>query len=182
TMAAAAPGVAITRVDELPSDPAGLAAVLTGCPLNLVSLDQLIDAGAPGADKTDTGTEPEPRAAALARIDQAVGRLREGVAASPGETLLILAGISEVNDGRPQLHVGVASGAGFAEPRWLTSSSTGRPPFVQLIDIAPTVLRALDLPEPASMNGQPMQVDGQRPALAAAVAELERINTAATVH
>ena len=182
TMAAAAPGVAITRVDELPADPSAIAAVLAGCPLNMVSLDQLIDAGEPGADKTDDGTDPEPRAAALARIDEAVGLLREGADGLPGETLLLLAGISEVNDGRPQLHVGIASGPGFTGPRWLTSASTGRAPFVQLIDIAPTVLRALDLVEPSSMNGQPMRADGERPELAAAVAELERVNTAATVH
>jgi hypothetical protein len=182
TMAAAAPGVAITRADELPADPTALAAMLAGCPLNLVSLDQLTDAGAPGADKTDDGTDPEPRAVALARIDQAVGMLREATSELPGETLLLLAGISEVNDGRPQLHVAMAAGPGFTDPRWLVSASTGRAPFVQLIDIAPTVLRALDLPVPPSMNGQPMRADGERPDLSAAVTELERINTAATVH
>jgi hypothetical protein len=44
------------------------------------------------------------------------------------------------------------------------------------------VLRALELPVPPSMNGQPLQVAGERPPLAAAVAELERTNIAATVH
>jgi hypothetical protein len=182
TLAAAAPGVAITRADDLPPDPGALAAVLAGCPLNQVSLDQLTDAGAPGADKTDDGTDPEPRAAALTRIDRMVGLLRDATARLPGETLLILAGISEVNDGRPQLHVGMAAGPGLSSTGWLTSASTGRAPFAQLIDIAPTVLRALDRPVPSSMNGQPLRIDGERPPLAEAVAELERINTAATVH
>ena len=45
-----------------------------------------------------------------------MGRLRAAVAELPGETLVLLAGISEVNDGRPQLHVGMASGPGFAAP------------------------------------------------------------------
>ncbi|MBW8767282.1 MAG: hypothetical protein JF630_14005, partial [Geodermatophilales bacterium] len=136
----------------------------------------------PGAEKTDEGTDPERRVAALARIDQAVGRLCAAVATLPGDTLLLLAGISEVNDGRPQLHVGMASGPGFSSQGWLTSASTGRAPFAQLIDLAPTALTALNLEVPASMNGQPLHVTGQRPDLAAAVSQLERIDTAATVH
>jgi hypothetical protein len=160
TLAAAAPGVEITRVDALPADPARLADALGDCPLALVTLNQLTDAGKPGAEKTDHGTEPEPRAAALGRIDGAVGQVRDALDAMPGETLLLVAGISEVNDGRPQLHVGMASGPGFAADGWLTSSSTGRAPFVQLIDLAPTALAALGLDQPASMNGQPMRATG----------------------
>jgi hypothetical protein len=174
--------VALTTVDPLPAEPALLADALGGCPLTLVSLDQLTIAGTPGAEKTDEGTEPERRAAALTRIDEAVGRLRAAVATLPGDTLLLLAGISEVNDGRAQLHVGMASGPGFSAQGWLTSASTGRAPFAQLIDLAPTALTALGREVPASMNGQPLHVAGQRPDLPQAVAELERINTAATVH
>jgi hypothetical protein len=182
TLAVAAPGVEITRADTLPAEPEPLARALAGCPLALVTLDQLTDAGRPGAEKTDDGTDPEPRAAALLRLDGAVGRLREALATLPGDTLLLLAGISEVNDGRPQLHVGMASGPGFSPTGWLTSASTGRAPFVQLIDVAPTALRALGLDQPASMNGQPMRSTGERPALASAVVELEAVNTAATIH
>jgi hypothetical protein len=182
TLAAAVPGVEITRVDDLPTDPGELAGVLSACPLTLVSLDQLTDAGEPGAEKTDDGTDPEPRAAALLRIDRAVGQLRAAVAALPGDTLLLLAGVSEVNDGRPQLHVGMASGPGFPASGWLTSASTGRAPFAQLIDLAPTALRTLSLDQPSSMNGQPLQATGQRPPLAAAVEQLEHVNVAATVH
>jgi hypothetical protein len=182
TLAVAAPGVSITRVDELPADPGELASVLSGCPLALVSLNQLTDAGQPSAEKTDDGTDPEPRAAALLRIDRAVGQLRAAVAALPGDTLVLLAGISEVNDGRPQLHVGMAAGPGLPETGWLTSASTGRAPFAQLIDLAPTALRALSLDQPSSMNGQPVLAVGERPALAEAVAELERLNIGATVH
>ena len=61
-------------------------------------------------------------------------------------------------------------------------SRTGRAPFAQLIDVAPTTLQALGLDQPASMNGQPMRATGERPPLEAAVAELEAVNNAATIH
>ena len=179
-LAVAAPGTQVT--DTLLAEGGDLAGAVAGCPLTLVSLDQLSDAGEPGATKTDDGTEPALRAAALTEIDASVGRLRAAAAALPGETLLLLAGISEVNDGRSQLHVGIASGPGFRGPAWLSSASTGRAPFAQLIDLAPTVLRALGHAVPPSMNGSPLQGGERRPELAAAVAELERVNTAATVH
>ena len=181
TLAVAAPGVRLDRREVLPTEEGGIEALLSGCPLSLVGLDALLTAGRPGVERTDDGTDPEPRAAALARIDEAVGRLRAAVAALPGETLLLLQGISEVNDGRPQLHVGMASGPGFGAG-WLTSASTGRVPYAQLIDVAPTVLRALGKSAPASFNGQPMRASGERPALADAVATLVRANTAATTH
>ncbi|WP_029432559.1 hypothetical protein [Blastococcus sp. URHD0036] len=181
-VAVAAPGVALTTAQVLPTDPGGVGALLSGCPLSLVSLDALLTAGRPGVDRTDDGTEPGPRAAALARIDEAVGRLRGAVDALPGETLLLLQGVSEVNGGRPQLHVGMALGPGFGNSGWLTSASTGREPYAQLIDVAPTALRALGEPSPSSFNGQPMTVSGERPALPEAVQTLVRENTAATVH
>ena len=171
-LAVAAEGVTLTRADPLPPDGAALTAVLDVCPLNIVSLDQL----------TDDGTEPAARAEALTGIDEQIGAVRAAVAELPGDTLLVVAGISEVDDGRPQLHVGIVSGPGFDSAGWLTSASTGRAPFLQLIDIAPTALAAVGLDRPASMNGQPLQVQGERPALSDAVAELERANTSATVH
>ncbi|MFC4693323.1 hypothetical protein [Geodermatophilus arenarius] len=181
-LAVAAPGVGLTREDALPADPAALAALLEPCPLTLVSLDGLVDAGVPAPEGSETGTDPVSREAALAAVDEQVARLRAAVDTLPGETLLLVQGVSEVNDGRPQLHVGIASGPGFPGPGWLTSASTGRAPFTQLIDVAPTVLRALDLEQPASVNGQPLTVAGGRPATAEAVAELERANTAAVTH
>jgi len=181
-LAVAAPDVRLDRRVSMPGEPADLTAFLEGCPLSLVTLDQLTLAGTPGADRTDDGTDPLPRAGGLARIDESVGRLQAAVAQLPGETLVLLAGISEVNDGRPQLHVGIVSGPGFDTGGWLSSASTGRVPYVQLIDLAPTALRALGLDVPSSMNGQPLRVSPTRPELAAAVGDLEQMNVAATVH
>jgi hypothetical protein len=181
SLAVAGEGSHVDVRDSLPADDPGLTTLLDDCPLTLVSLGQLSDAAAPGADASDDGTVPTARQAAVQGVDAAVGRLRTAVGALPGETLLLLQGISEVNGGRPQLHVAMAEGPGMS-PGWLTSASTGRAPFAQLIDVAPTVLRALDLPVPASVNGQPFTVAGERPALDDALAELDRTNTRAVVH
>jgi hypothetical protein len=180
-LAVAGENSTFTVRDTLPADNAELVALLGQCPLTLVSLGQLSDAAAPGADATDDGTAPTARQAAVQAVDAAVGRLRGAVAALPERTLLLLQGISEVNGGRPQLHVGLAQGPGMT-PGWLTSASTGRAPFTQLIDVAPTILRALDLAVPDSMNGQPFRVSGERPSLDDALTELARTNTRAVVH
>jgi hypothetical protein len=180
SLAVAGEGSTFTVRDTLPTDDAELAPLLAACPLTLVSLGQLSDAAAPGADATDDGTLPTAREAAVQSVDAAVGRLRAAAGALP-DTLLLLQGISEVNGGRPQLHVAMAEGPGMTAG-WLTSASTGRAPYVQLIDVAPTILRALDLDVPASMNGQPFTVTAQRPALDDALTELDRANTRAVVH
>ena len=180
-LAVAGEGSRFAVRDALPVEDAELSALLGECPLSLVSLGSLSDAAAPGADASDDGTVPTARQSAVQAVDAAVGRLRTAVDALPGETLLLLQGISEVNGGRPQLHVGMALGPGTT-PGWLTSASTGRAPFAQLIDVAPTVLRALDVDVPGSMNGQPFTVTGSRPPLADALAELGRANTRAVVH
>ena len=178
-VAVAAPGVELTR-GELADD--GGAALFSGCPLSVVALDDLVAAGDPGPERTDTGTEPALRARALAGVDEAVGRVRAAVEALAGETLLLVVGTGSVNDARAQLHVGIASGPGFAGAGWLTSPSTGRAPFVQLIDVAPTALRALGEEIPVSMTGRPMQAAAGRPPLAEAVAELRLANIAAMAH
>ncbi|MGY1616614.1 hypothetical protein ACI797_07675 [Geodermatophilus sp. SYSU D00691] len=182
TVAVATEDTQLSATHELPADPAALGGLLDGCPLTLVSLDELTDAGEPGVDPTDTGTDPVSRAAALGVVDAAVGQLRAAADALEGRTLFVVAGVSEVNDGRPQLHVAIVSGPGFDEPAWLTSASTGRTPYLQLIDLAPTALRALDLDVPASVNGRPAQAAGERPDLAEAVRQLDHLNTAASAH
>jgi hypothetical protein len=173
-VAVAGRDVQYATADALPTDPAAVGQLLAGCPLSMVSLDALTGAEQPG----ETGA----RAAALGAVDAAVGRLRAATAALPGRTLLLVAGVSEVDGGRPQLHVAISSGPGFTGAGWLTSASTGRTPYVQLIDLAPTALRALGLAERASMNGQPVQAGGGRGGLADSVARLDRADVAAGAH
>ncbi|MPQ99750.1 hypothetical protein GB931_17855 [Modestobacter sp. I12A-02628] len=195
SVAVAARGAGLTVTDEPATDPAGVADQLdAGCPLVLVSLDALVDAGAapdapaagdPAAGDPAAGdpaaVDPAVRAAAVARVDAAVGLVRAALAQLPGSTLLLVQGVSEVDGDEAQLHVSMVSGPGFGTG-WLTSASTGRAPFVQLIDTAPTVLRALGETAPASMNGQPVRTAGARPDLATAVRQLDLANTAAMVH
>ncbi|HEV7188108.1 MAG TPA: hypothetical protein VGN28_09485 [Blastococcus sp.] len=182
SVAVAAPGVTGITADTLPADESGLGALLARCRLTLVSLDSLPGAGELPAGPGLIGAAPAARALALQTVDQSVDRLRAAAGRLPGGTLLLLLGISEAGDGPPQLHVAIAAGPGFSTPEWLTSASTNRSPFVQLIDVAPTALRALGLTAPPSMNGQPMRAVGSRPGLLPTLARLGRLSTAAGVH
>ncbi len=127
----------------------------------------VVDAGsltAPAADR------PGDRSAALRRVDAVVA---EAVAIRPPAVDLIVVGVSEGVGGRAaHLHVAIASGPSF--PRGaLTSASTRRPPYVQLIDVAPTVLDVLGVAVPEAMDGQPWRVSGPAPTIAELV-DLDR--------
>ena len=105
------------------------------------------------------------RAAGAAAADRVVA---EAVARRPPDVDLIVVGLSEgYGDDVAHLHVAVATGPGFRRGA-LTSASTRRSSYVQLVDVAPTVLSLLAAPQPAVMTGQPWRVAG--PALG--VAEL----------
>jgi hypothetical protein len=126
------PGAAIAaarpfgRVDkyepELPADPAEL---LSSCVLSVVDLG------------TVSGSGPS-REAAVAKADATLARV---VAARPERSLLIVAGVSDT-DRTSRLHVAIAEGPGW-NGGWLTSAGTGRDGYLQLVDLAPTVLTAL---------------------------------------
>ena len=173
------------RRRRCPPSPASSPACWRGCPLTLVSLDQLSDAGAPGVEKTDDGTDP---GAAGGRARRASTRPSAGCGPPstrcPATRCCCWPGISEVNDGRPQLHVGMAVGPGFTEPGWLTSASTGRAP------VRPADRRGADRAAgagpatvPASMNGQPLQVDRRAAGHRRGGRRAESTSTpAATVH
>ena len=102
---------------------------------------QLLQAPAVGGDRRS--------AAAVDAVVASADRSR-----SPGSTLLVL-GVSEAPGDRvAHLHVALATGPAY--PRGaLRSASTDRSSYVQLIDVAPTVLSLLGLPQPAVMTGQP---------------------------
>ena len=184
SLAVAGPGAEVTVLGGVPTG--DVASVLRGCPLTVLNLEDLVDTADRGPTDgerplTDDTVTAE-RAAALADLDATVARIRDAADGLPGKTLLVVAGVSEVDDDRARLHTAIAVGPGFGAGTWLSSASTGREPYVQLIDVAPTVLRALDADVPASMNGQPMRAAGERPALGRALSRLDEINVAARAH
>src|SRR5256886_2597506 len=162
--AAVGPGAAIAaarpygRVDRyqptLPEHPEGL---LSGCVLSIVDLG------------TIAGDAPQVRQAAARQADQVLARV---LAARPARSLVLVAGLSDT-DLTSQLHVTIADGPGYPAG-WLTSSSTSRQGYLQLTDLAPTVLTALDRPIPTKLfAGQPADSITGRPAdLATAVSRL----------
>ncbi|RIV33217.1 hypothetical protein [Micromonospora radicis] len=160
---AVGPGAAVAaarpfgRVDRyeptLPADPAGL---LGSCVLSIVDLG------------TVAGTDESVRAAAARAADAQLARV---LAARPPNSLVIVAGVSDTQ--RPsRLHLAIADGPGW-EDGWLTSPTTGRRGYLQLIDIAPTALTVLGRPMPdRPFLGRPAESVGGRPDdLAAAIAE-----------
>lgn len=151
------PGAALAT--SRPGTQPGTQAVTPGQPVVLVDAGTLGSADRP----TDRGT-------ALRRVDAVVAR---AVEVRPPAVDLIVVGVSESVDSRTaHLHVAIATGPSF--PRGaLSSPSTRRAPYVQLIDVAPTVLSLLGTPVPATMDGQPWRVAGQAPSIAELV-DLDR--------
>jgi hypothetical protein len=74
----------------------------------------------------------------------------------PANSLLMVLGVSDLPDERAQLHLALLNGPGFTGGV-LESGSTRRAPFVQLSDVAPTVLKQLGLGIPNQMPYQPMR-------------------------
>ncbi|MGN9811497.1 hypothetical protein ACTMSW_19340 [Micromonospora sp. BQ11] len=144
------------RVDRyapaLPADPAPL---LGSCVLSIVDLG------------TVGGEDPAARAAAARAADAQLARV---LAARPPRSLVLVAGVSDT-EAPARLHVAVADGPGW-ERGWLTSPTTGREGYLQLVDLAPTALTALGRPLPERpFLGRPAESVGGRPAdLAAAIA------------
>jgi hypothetical protein len=98
------------------------------------------------------------RSAALAEIDQ---RIQVVSGALPVGATLLVAGVSDLSTGPTALHVLVVHGPGWAHTE-LRSSAAGRAPYVELIDLAPTILRAEGVAVPSSMVGRPVQQSGGR--------------------
>jgi hypothetical protein len=110
-----------------------------------------------------TAVGSEARAGGARAVDASVARL--DAVRPAGSTLLVL-GVSEApGDTEAHLHVALAVGKGFG-PGALRSASTRRTPYVQLVDVAPTVLSLLDVQPPDAMVGEPWQTTGDVPGLA----------------
>ncbi|MEU1689271.1 hypothetical protein [Micromonospora sp. NPDC005707] len=151
---AVGPGAAVAaarpfgRVDRyapvLPADPAKL---LGSCVLSIVDLG------------TVDGADPTNRAAQARQVDAQLARV---LAARPPHSLVLVAGVSDT-DTPSRLHVAVADGPGWGRG-WLTSPSTAREGYLQLVDLAPTALAALGRPMPERLFvGRPAMSVGDRP-------------------
>ncbi|WP_067502341.1 hypothetical protein [Actinoplanes sp. TFC3] len=136
TGAAVAAARPFGRVDryraELPDKPAGL---FTECQLNIVDLGTV----------TGSGT------ARQAQVAQADALLARVLAARPPSSLVVVAGVADT-DRTSRLHVAIAEGPGW-DGGWLTSPGTGREGYVQLVDLAPTILTAIGRPAPDGLFG-----------------------------
>ncbi|MDN3243552.1 hypothetical protein [Glycomyces tritici] len=100
--------------------------------------------------------EPEAasvRERAAAEADAAVGAVQ---AALPGDWRLLVAGVSDAS-APSALHPVLYAGAGV-EPGELTSATTGRDGYVQLVDVTATALGAIGAEVPAAVAGAPIQV------------------------
>jgi hypothetical protein len=110
-------------------------------------------------DDTIYAAQRDGRAAAVVAVDRTLGALIDPL---PASTTVLLVGSSDRptppgETGGPseaRLHVALARGPDFT-PGWLSSPSTKRAPYVELIDVAPTVLRLVGAPVPASVVGRP---------------------------
>lgn len=157
---------------------AGAAAAVAGTPAARPGDLLLVDAGVvrDGGGADDRGGPPradrgEDLRAADDRVAAAVGEL-------PAGADLLVVGVSGApDDVAAHLHVALATGPSFS-PGALSSASTRRAPYVQLIDVAPTVLDLLGEPEPEQMDGEPWQVAGPAPTLTS----LADLDTKAVAH
>ncbi|PRZ40937.1 hypothetical protein CLV47_113103 [Antricoccus suffuscus] len=146
-----------------PTNADGWATLATHCPLTLV------------ASGTPEGKTP----AEIAALDESVGKIIDG-AKKAGATVIV-AGISQPDYRRSHLQAIIAVGAGL-DGKILSSPSTGRSPYIQLIDIAPTVIRMMGGKAPNSMVGQPATTSDRDQSMSATVAKFADLATAAAAH
>ncbi len=137
------------RVDRyVPGLPTNPAALLSTCTLSMVDLG------------TVSGPLPAQRVAQAKAVD---AQLAQVLAARPPNSLVLIAGLAQTYDSG-RLHVAIADGPGY-NGGWLTSSSTGRQGYLELVDLAPTALAALGQPAPTKLlAGAQAQRVGARPA------------------
>jgi hypothetical protein len=150
---AVGPGAAIAaarpfgRVDRYePVLPADARTLLSSCVLSMIDLGTIDGDG-------------DQRAQRVAAADATFAAV---AAARPENSLVMVAGLADTGAGS-RLHVAIAAGPGF-EGGWLTSAATGRPGYVQLVDLTATTLAALGRPAPERrFVGKPATVAEGRP-------------------
>ncbi|PZS10058.1 MAG: hypothetical protein DLM55_05070 [Acidimicrobiales bacterium] len=123
-----------------PAFPTDSSEFLRRCPATIVAAQPL---------PSDAGT----RVAALRAMDSVIKQVQ---AALPMRSALMVVGVSEDNATQSRLHPAVITGPGFGKG-WLRSPSSRRVPYVQLSDVAPTVLAELGQSFPDTVAGRPME-------------------------
>jgi hypothetical protein len=152
-VAAAGPGASLGAATS--------AGVVAGARVDSAALGASSDCPVVLVDATAVGSEA--RASGARAADALIGRL---AAQRTDDTTLLVVGLSEApGDSEAHLHVAVAVGPGFG-PGALTSASTRRAPYVQVIDVAPTVLARFGYEPPDAMAGEPWRSTGDAPTLA----------------
>ena len=132
------------------SVPSGeVAAAGVTCPLRLREAPAVRGSG---TERVASAVRADRAIASAVLVARATDVLVVGLSASPGADTAAL-------------HVAIARGPGFP-PGALRSASTRRAPYVQLVDVAPTVLALLDREVPSSMTGQPWRSVGEQPTVA----------------
>lgn len=122
---------------------------------------------------------PTTTPAGLRDLDKALGPLIEGTTRSGGT--LMIAGIAQNYYEPATLHPLIALGPGLGG-KLLSSPSTGRVGFTQLIDLAPTTLQVLGQSAPSAMTGQPVSTVVRTESLSSTVAGFVEAGNAATFH
>lgn len=115
-------------------------------------------------------TPDEDRAPKARAVDTSLGAT---LAALPKAVTVIVAGISDIAAGKAHLHLLAISGPGWPHDE-LRSSAAGRAPYVQLIDLTPTILAAEGIAVPSVVVGRPMQQSGKAAESAAKYADDDR--------
>jgi hypothetical protein len=155
------------RVDRYaPAFTGRTAPMLGACTLSMVDLG------------TVAGPTPDERARQARAVDATLARV---LADRPPDSLVLVAGLAQTYDSS-RLHVAIADGPGY-DGGWLTSTSTGREGYLELVDLAPTALAALGQPIPTKLfAGSQAQRVGDRPAdPSAAIAQLADADSEASL-
>jgi hypothetical protein len=85
--------------------------------------------------------------------DRFVGTALAGL---PPDATVMLTATADGASGGPSLHPLIIAGPGWAHRE--LSFPSGRAPYADIVDLAPTILRAFAVPIPATMVGKPLQV------------------------
>jgi hypothetical protein len=102
-----------------------------------------------------TAQSAAERSSAIRSIDEQLGRL-----APPANAAVVLVAPAATGDRGEVLVAGARDLPGIRATGQLVSASTRRAGYVQLIDVAPTVLDLLGIEAPDAMSGTPWQVSG----------------------